>query len=225
MHAVSPVDLIVPIKPLSNAKSRLVGAADRGIGDSRAHQLLVLALVIDTITAALRSPLVDRVCVVTPDPQLAQVVDDLGAMTVLDEPRLGLNSALVHAARSFHAPAGRGNAVGALMADLPALRTSELTAAIAAAGGKRAFCPDAEGTGTTLLLSETDRPLQPRFGSDSARRHRLSRAQPLLGPWPSLRRDVDTGADLLAAGLLGLHAATLGLVSKPPNGAETQVRE
>jgi 2-phospho-L-lactate guanylyltransferase len=100
-----------------------------------------------------------------------------------------------------------GSVVGALQADLPALRTEELGAALAAARG-RAFCPDRQGTGTTLLLSEAGGDLAPAFGMGSAAAHEGSGAAALLGPWPSLRHDVDTAEDLRLAADLGLGTRT-----------------
>src|SRR5919204_619987 len=67
-----------------------------------------------------------------------------------------------------------------------------------------AIVPDASGTGTTLLTAPSGAALNPRFGTGSAAAHAASGAVPLVGPWPSLRRDVDTAADLRAAAALGL---------------------
>jgi hypothetical protein len=100
----------------------------------------------------------------------------------------GLNEAYRHGATLL------GRHVGALQADLPALRPAELAAAIAAADGKRAFVPDRQGTGTTLLIAAPGEPLDPRFGVGSAAAHRSSGAIELIGDWPTLRCDVDTEA-------------------------------
>jgi 2-phospho-L-lactate guanylyltransferase len=109
--------------------------------------------------------------------------------------------------------------VAALTADLPALRPADLTDALRAAevtapraGGRcRGFVTDADGSGTTLLTAPPEVPLDPRFGRGSAARHLASSARLLDGDWPSLRRDVDTGADLAEAARLGLgpHTAVL----------------
>jgi 2-phospho-L-lactate guanylyltransferase len=90
------------------------------------------------------------------------------------------------------------------------LRAEELDGAVRAglAAGRRAFCSDRLGTGTTLLLAPPGQPLDPRFGSDSAAAHRASGAHELPGRWPGLRCDVDTVADLTAAGQLGLGRFT-----------------
>lgn len=197
----SYLDLVVPVKRLERAKSRLVGAADGGIGDRRAHADLVVALALDTITAAAAADGVGDVVVVTSDPMLTAVLRTEGIRCV-PEAEPGLNEAYRHGATML------GRHVGALQADLPALRTAELAAAIAAADGKRAFVPDRQGTGTTLLIAAAGEPLDPRFGVGSAQAHRASGAVELIGDWPSLRCDVDTEADLSVAAELGLGPRT-----------------
>ncbi|MFC0433013.1 2-phospho-L-lactate guanylyltransferase [Kutzneria buriramensis] len=197
----SYLDLVVPVKRLDRAKSRLVGAADGGIGDRRAHADLVVALALDTITAAAAADGVGDVVVVTSDPMLTAVLRAEGIRCV-PEAEPGLNEAYRHGASLL------GRHVGALQADLPALRSEELAAAIAAADGKRAFVPDRQGTGTTLLIAAPGEPLDPRFGVGSAAAHRSSGAIELIGDWPTVRCDVDTEADLSVAAGLGLGPRT-----------------
>jgi 2-phospho-L-lactate guanylyltransferase len=200
--------VVVPAKRLDVAKTRLrpltAGRDDAG----SAHRDLVLALLADTVAAAVACPAVATVVVVTDEPAAAVVVRELGARTVPDEPDRGLNPALEHGARS--AP---GTAVAALSSDLPALRPGELAAALEAATGlERGFVPDAQGTGTTLLTAVgTD--LRPAFGPGSAEAHRTGGAVALAGSWPGLVRDVDTEADLRAALLLGAGPRTTALVA------------
>ncbi|GAA4247985.1 hypothetical protein GCM10022255_026120 [Dactylosporangium darangshiense] len=110
------------------------------------------------------------------------------------------------------ADAGRADAVSvvALTADLPAMRPEDLESALVAAArtGRRAFVPDLEGTGTVLLAAPAGQALTPHFGPGSAAAHLRSGAVRLDGAWPSLRRDVDTAADLDAAARLGLGTHT-----------------
>jgi 2-phospho-L-lactate guanylyltransferase len=107
--------------------------------------------------------------------------------------------------------------VGALQADLPALRSGELAAALAVADGRRAFVADRHGTGTTLLLSAPGEPLRPRFGPGSAHAHAGSGAVPLVPVGASLRCDVDTAADLDHARALGLGGHTTALLETTPS--------
>jgi 2-phospho-L-lactate/phosphoenolpyruvate guanylyltransferase len=199
---------VVPVKSLTGAKSRLRGALP-GV----AHERLVLGLLRDTLTAVLACPVVDELIVVTNEPRAAGLAAELGARVAPDAPDAGLNPAFAHGAALAGAVP-----VAALTGDLPALRPAELAAGLAAAageavagGGGRGFVPDAPGTGTTLLTAPSGAALRPRFGPGSAAAHAASGAVPLVGPWPTLRRDVDTAADLAAAAALGLGPATARL--------------
>lgn len=194
------VSLLVPMKPLHLAKSRL-----RGDRPAERHADLVSAIAHDAVDAARRAPGVREVLVVTSDPRLAGSFAAVGVEVVPDDPAAGLNPALEHGARLLRR---RGARVGALQADLPALRPAELTAALELAGPHRAFCADHLGTGTTLLLAGVDGALDPRFGPGSAAAHEASGARRLDGGWESLRCDVDTAEDLRRATGMGLGERT-----------------
>jgi 2-phospho-L-lactate guanylyltransferase len=208
--------VIIPVKRLAVAKSRLRDAL-RAEAD---HEALVLAMALDTVAAALASPVVGRVVVVTADPVPGEEAALLGAEMISDVPDAGLNPALAYAAAQVRRTgmAGTEPGVVALAADLPALRAEELTEALrgaedaAAAGGPRmlarAFVADAAGSGTVLLAAPPGTVLEPCFGPGSAAAHEASGAVPLVGSWPSLRRDVDTSADLAAAIELGIGPRT-----------------
>ena len=200
MHTWS---VVVPAKRLAVAKTRLRPLTT---GAPESHAALVLALLADTVAAALACPVVDTVLVVTDDPAAAAEVTRLGARTVADEPDSGLNPALEHGAQAARSPA-----VAALSSDLPALRPRELAAALAAAeAAPRCFVADAHGTGTTLLTA-VGTALRPSFGSGSAAAHRAGGAVELTGDWPGLVRDVDTEADLRTAVRLGVGPRTSSL--------------
>lgn len=207
---VSPVDLLVPVKPLHLAKSRLRGGRD---GADPAHHRLALAMTRDTVLAALAAGHVRRLVAVCSDPTATEALRADGVEVVPDVPAAGLNPALRYGAALLRADDATA-AVGALQADLPALDPAQLDAALAAflasflAGGTAAFCPDRGGTGTTLLLAAPGTALDPRFGPGSAAAHAAAGAHRPHGPWPTLRCDVDTEADLAAAAALGLGRHT-----------------
>jgi 2-phospho-L-lactate guanylyltransferase len=209
MGPVSRWSVVVPAKRLAVAKTRLTPLTDAlGGPPGAAHAELVLALLADTVSAAVASAAVADVLVVTDEPRAAALVTALGARTVPDRPDGGLNPALAHGAR-----ATGSRAVAALSSDLPALRPDELTAALAAAAtAPRCFVADAQGTGTTLLTA-AGVDLAPAFGAGSAERHRAGGAVELTGRWPGLSRDVDTAADLAAAVALGVGARTGALLT------------
>jgi 2-phospho-L-lactate guanylyltransferase len=194
------------VKALSDAKSRLRGAV---APDD--HARLVLAVLLDTVTAAAQTDGVRRVLVVSSDPTVASTMAANGFDCVPEGPLPGLNAAYRRGAAVLREADPTGQ-IGALQADLPALRPDELAAAIKSANGKRAFVADRQTTGTTLLLSAPGGPLDPRFGRGSALSHALSGALALTDSWPSLRCDVDTPEDLAVARDLGLGVRTSALL-------------
>ncbi|MGA4839375.1 2-phospho-L-lactate guanylyltransferase [Streptomyces sp. G45] len=201
--------LVIPLKPLARAKSRLTPAAGDGL-----RPALALAFAEDTVAAALACAAVRDVVVVTDDARAGRALAALGARPVPDAPAAGLNAALAHGADL--ARGARPDApVAALNADLPALRPAELVRALdAAAEFPRAFLPDAAGIGTTLLTAAPGSELDPRFGADSRARHTASGARELpLVDVASLRQDVDTGDDLRAALALGLGPHTAAVAA------------
>ncbi|MGV9451412.1 2-phospho-L-lactate guanylyltransferase [Streptomyces sp. NPDC003635] len=214
--------LVIPLKPLARAKSRLAGTAADGL-----RPALALAFAQDTVAAALASAAVRDVAVVTDDALAGRELAALGARIVPDAPLAGLNAALAHgeAVVRAHRP---DCAVAALNADLPALRSMELTRVLdSAAEFPRAFLPDAAAIGTTLLTATPGRKLLPAFGSDSRARHHASGAVELrLAEVDSVRQDVDTGDDLRAALALGVGPRTAAVSARlsTDNGSRHDLR-
>ncbi|WP_328874063.1 2-phospho-L-lactate guanylyltransferase [Streptomyces sp. NBC_00287] len=196
--------LVIPLKPLARAKSRLSDTAADGL-----RPALALAFAQDTVAAALASAAVRDVAVVTDDVLAARELAALGARVVPDTPRAGLNAALAHGEAVVRA-CRPDSAVAALNADLPALRPAELARVLdSATEFPRAFLPDAAAIGTTLLTATPGRQLHPAFGTDSRARHRASGATELrLDTVDSVRQDVDTGDDLRTALALGVGRHT-----------------
>jgi 2-phospho-L-lactate guanylyltransferase len=233
-HAARPPalswSLVIPVKVLARAKSRLTGLA----GQQRAD--LALAMAGDTIAAATRAAAVAVVLVVTDDPDVSQIATGLGALVLPDEPAAGLNEALAYgAARAQASWPERGRA--GLAGDVPSATPEELTAALAAAARLGAgFVPDADGTGTVLYAAAPGTQFRPQFGPASRDRHLAAGAaeigpgrtdrngtqpdgtQPAGGTRPAtslagLRRDVDTIANLREAAALGLGPRTGALLA------------
>lgn len=207
---------IIPVKSVARAKTRLWDAIP-GIP----HEQIVLAIAADTVAAAKSCPSISDVLVVTDDPSVAEQMQALGARIVpevstlpIQSPGfLRLNEAFEQGARA----ARHGSAtcaVVALTGDLPALRPAELALVLTEAQGHpRAFLADAGGVGTAVLTAGTRQSLDPHFGVDSALRHASSGAAALVVAVPSVRRDVDTVADLEVAIKLGLGPRTRALLS------------
>jgi 2-phospho-L-lactate guanylyltransferase len=195
--------LVVPLKPLALAKSRLADAGPL-------RPALALAFAMDTVAAALACARVAEVAVVTDDPAAGAELAAMGARVVPDTPAAGLNAALRHGAAAVR-DRRAGAPVAALGGDLPALRPAELAQVLGAAAGagERAFVADAAGIGTTLLAAPPRLALAPAFGGPSRARHLASGAAEIgLPAAPSVRQDVDTLDDLRAALALGVGPAT-----------------
>lgn len=203
-NGAGDVALIIAVKRLAAAKTRLAP-----VFSARTRESVVLAMLMDTLTAAGRIRSLGSITVVTPDDAAAAAALDLGADVLADPTPEGhpdpLNNAIATAERAV---ASSFVNIVALQGDLPALQTQELNEAIAAARQhRRSFVADRLATGTAALFA-FGCPLDPRFGSDSSARHRSSGAIELTGAWPGLRCDVDTPTDLAAARRLGVGAAT-----------------
>jgi 2-phospho-L-lactate/phosphoenolpyruvate guanylyltransferase len=194
--------VIVPLKALPHAKGRLAAAT----ANADAHAQLVEAMREDTLRAARCTTAAARVVVV------ADRAEQVGADLVQSRP--GLNAGLAEAAR--HASERwPEDGVAVLVGDLPALRPTELDAALAdAAQHPRAYVPDAPGTGTTLLTARPGVALRPEFGIGSASRHAQDAVA--LPAGPGLRADVDTPEDLAVAARIGFGPSTRSVTGDSP---------
>ncbi|MFI5626293.1 2-phospho-L-lactate guanylyltransferase [Nocardioides sp. NPDC051685] len=193
--------VLLPVKPPARGKSRLVGIESHQRAD------LARSFALDTAEACLAAARVGAVLVITDDSYLAADVARLGAAVIPDGVSGDLNETLVQGALEARRR-WPGLRPAALCGDLPALRSADLDAALAAATGSRAaYVEDAAGGGTTLYTAPHDL-FRPAFGPGSAAAHRDGGAQPLAGELRSLRHDVDTLEDLEAVRRLGLGPRT-----------------
>jgi 2-phospho-L-lactate guanylyltransferase len=205
------VGLVIAVKRLTAAKTRLAP-----VFSAATREAVVLAMLIDTISAASAVPALSAITVVTPDEFAADAARQLGARVLADPTPDGhrnpLNNAITAAEAAMREETSN---IVALQGDLPALQTQELAGAIAAARVyPRSFVGDRHGTGTAALFA-FGVALDPHFGPDSAQRHRHSGAIELTGAWPGLRCDIDTPDDLLVARRLGVGAATTQAIGRP----------
>lgn len=186
--------IIVPVKPAAVGKSRLAG-----VGTDR--EALARAIALDTINAAAAAAHVARVLVVT---------DDAGVRLELRRAR-AVDAAIALGASA----AGQGTPRAALLGDLPALRPADLDHALElAASVERGLVPDAEATGSTLVTARAGAVWVSAFGEDSAARHRLLGCTVLAVERDStLRRDVDTAAQLAGAVMLGVGPRTSAVLA------------
>ena len=198
------VGLIIAVKRLAAAKTRLAP-----VFSARTRANVVLAMLLDTLAAASGVDSLHSVTVITPDDAAGAAAAELGAEVLPDPTPEGhpdpLNNAI---SAAEHVVAKSVPNLIVVQGDLPALQPQELAEAIAAARDhRRSFVADRLGSGTTALCA-FGVALDPRFGPDSAARHRRSGAIELTGAWPGLRCDIDTPGDLAVARRLGVGAAT-----------------
>jgi 2-phospho-L-lactate guanylyltransferase len=195
--------VVVPVKPPAVAKSRL-----GGLGDD-VRRALAAAFAADTVEAALSCTQVAAVLVVTDDHVLARELADCGAEVIPDGAAEDLNASLVQAAAELVRRHPRLH-VAALCADLPALRADDLARALDAAPTDRmGFVADADGVGTTAVTAPGLDAFHPCFGHGSRAEHLEAGAREIvLDGLESLRRDVDTPADLAEVLRLGIGPRT-----------------
>lgn len=198
--------VVVPVKPAAHGKSRLdVPGLPR--------KDLARAIALDTLEAATACDVVAQVVVVTDDAALAREAAMIPALRFVPEgDARGLDAAVASGVAAID-PGGRMPRA-ALLGDLPALRPADLGEALrAAASVPRAVVPDAEGTGSTLVTAGVGVEWASSFGDGSFARHVALGCEALKIPDAStLRRDVDTAAQLEAARALGLGPRTAALL-------------
>ena len=220
---------MVPVKGSARAKSRLGDLPE----PFPARGALAEAFALDTVAALLAAPMVQRVIVVTADPAAAGPLAALGAQIVPESPQTSpsdaakghvaaprdpLNAAIAEGVRVAQELYPQSN-IAVLTGDLPALTVADVeTTLTAASAHDRAMVADEEGTGTTTLLARAGLRMVPRFGPGSRAAHESAGHVPLdLSATASIRRDVDTVADLaevLRRGV-GVHTSALIALSQP----------
>ena len=200
--------LIVPVKGLDDAKSRLAAALAPAL---RAR--LVLAMLEDVLAAA-RAAHDGTLLVVTPDTRYEEIAARVDASLLRDDGN-GYNAAVSCALAS---PVAREAAAAVVLpADQARAHPAELRSALAALREAEVVVVPSRDGGTGLLGLRPPGAIGPAFGSRSATRHRaLAEGAGLALAWlelPSLRHDVDTVDDLLH-GDLPLGPATARFVAE-----------
>jgi 2-phospho-L-lactate guanylyltransferase len=189
---------VVPVKSLSQAKSRLLPDLDRA-----QHEALSLAMLEDVLAALLATPALDRVAVATPDVAVAARARALGAEALLG-PDPGLNAAIDTAARKLHMPRDEpflvvlGDVAGARPEDLQ--RLFEALSEIEMPGEPAVVLAPSRDGGSSALLRVPHDAIPSRFGPDSAALHRQAAAAAGVAfrelQLESLAIDLDRAEDL-----------------------------
>jgi 2-phospho-L-lactate guanylyltransferase len=185
----------VPVKPLTQAKSRLADALTPA-----QRRVLVLGLLQRTLTTLRRTEGVTGVLVVSADPEIWAAADAAGAAVFQEPDAPGLNRSLARAATEVQA---RGaEALCVVPGDLPGLRPRSLAALTRSATPPPmvGIAPDRHRRGTNALLVTPPDLIPFHFGPNSFARHRRAAqaagARLVIHDDPDLAWDVDVPEDL-----------------------------
>lgn len=188
--------VVVPVGTLDGAKSRLGGSLD-----AEERRDLAIRLLTRTIEAAVATPDVAEVLVITPDDQVRELAAGAGGRPIRQRSQ-GLNAGLREA--RDEAVAGGADAIAILPMDLPMVTPTAIAAALAPLADPDrplvVIVPDRHGRGTNFLVVAPPEAIEFGFGGDSHAAHVAcardagARLVELGGP---LSLDLDTPDDLL----------------------------
>jgi 2-phospho-L-lactate guanylyltransferase len=206
MERVAPRTIVaaVPVKDLVNAKQRLVRALEPA-----QRRALARAMLIDVLRA-LAGAALDRVWVVTREPEVAELARAFGAEP-LDEAENRGHTAAVAAAQEAARRLG-ADAFLTIPGDVPCVTTAEIRALVTTLPAPPAvvFAPSRSGLGTNAALLAPPAAMRLTFGEPSFDNHlaaaRALGLEPRVLRLPGVGLDVDAPADL--APLLVEGAAT-----------------
>lgn len=194
---------IVPIRSWATGKSRL------GL-DDEARESLGRAFAQDVVSVLLGSPHIGLVVVVSSDPG---VRDAFAGVDVVDDRERGLDDAVARGCA--HAVTRGWSRVVVVPSDLPCVTVSALDEVLTRSERHaHAYCPDADGDGTTLVISREPAGLLTSYGRGSAAAHRAAGLVPLLDAPVEVRRDVDTLEHLQEAQELGIGSHTAAVLAE-----------
>jgi 2-phospho-L-lactate guanylyltransferase len=184
---------IIPVKRFEAAKQRLSGT-----GAAPHRPALARAMLADVLLGLRESRLVDRIAVVTGEPQAIEVAAEYEAEHIDDPDDAGhVEAAAIGVADAI---AHGDECVALLAGDCPLLEGFELDRELDAQAPGVAVIPDRHGTGTNGLILTPPDAIEPAFGPGSRERH-LERAREAgvrcrIATVPSMALDLDTGEDL-----------------------------
>jgi 2-phospho-L-lactate guanylyltransferase len=191
-----PTVVVIPVRGLEGAKSRLGEALD-----AEERRDLVEQLLRRSISTSIATPGVTDVAVISPDPEALEVATSSRARSLVQRSR-GLNAAITEARQAL-AP---GDRMLVVPSDLPALSATALRPVLDAADAVGPPCvvlvPDRHGRGTNALLLDPPDAIDPAFGGDSRAAHAWlasSAGAAFVEVRGELELDLDTPDDLLLA--------------------------
>lgn len=188
--------IIMPVKPLLRAKSRL-----SAVLTPEQREKLAMALFVRNLELLQNTPRIAGVLVVSRDTKVLAVARDFGMTTVQESGQPELNSALQRAT-DFLKTLG-ADAVLILPTDLPLLSRENIDEILDLGRytGSIVIAPDHEKDGTNALLVNPPGAISYHYGPASYARHRaaaeLEGLDVKLYESPRVAMDLDTPEDLL----------------------------
>jgi len=184
---------VIPVKPLEQAKSRL-------LTDLQAAEcaLLSQAMFRDVLHALEAARGIDGITVLTHDDTVARLTLQMGHVVIPDE-NAELNLGLDAAA---HRIAGLGaDRMLVIPADIPTITSKDIEQLLREHTSGLGLCPAIRDGGTNALLVSPPDAIEFHFGADSARRHLDAAQQRGINSShlliPAFSHDIDTADDLV----------------------------
>lgn len=186
---------IVPIKQFEFAKARLAPVLD-----PEQRRDLMRAMATDVLESLAASRGIERIVVVSREPEVTALAAEVGAQVLLEEEGGGLNGAVAQAARVAMNAGAKGILI--VHGDLPLANAAAFDAVLEAHAEAPAVTvvADAEGQGSNCLACSPPDVIPFLFGRESCPAHvAAARAQGVearIIASPTLSLDVDCAADL-----------------------------
>ena len=157
--------VIIPIKPLKNAKSRLspvlLPEQRYELAQAMFRHVLAVTTTVQHVTGVL---------VISRDPKALAIAREMGAKTLQEGAMSNLNPALLRA--TMVVKSWRADAVLVLPADLPFINADDINAMIVHKGERSiVIATDRERDGTNALLVRPPGAIEYEYGRGSYRRH------------------------------------------------------
>ena len=186
---------ILPVKEMAGSKQRLAPLLS-----PEERIALMQVMLRDVLTAFSAAPGLAGIAVVTLDPWVQALAQEHGARIITEGAREGHTGAVTSAAAVLQAEGVA--AILTMPGDIPAVKTPEIEALIAAASAPPAFiiAPAHDEQGSNAILMSPPNAVKLRFGQDSYFPHlaaaRVAGIAPQILHLPGIAMDIDHPADI-----------------------------
>jgi 2-phospho-L-lactate guanylyltransferase len=165
---ISHADAVVPVKKLSESKTRL----SQTLSLSN-RQKLVLVMLEDVLASLSDADLIDQVAVLTPDRQVADRAEDLGARIMMDQTNGGINESIAMVTE-YEIRERRGMPLLILPVDVPLVKPTTIDDIIRKVGKPNhdlVVISPSTVRGTNALLRNPPDAIPTHYGVDSFDAH------------------------------------------------------